>query len=173
MTVYRFDRSALRRDFIRAGIGLVLAGGVALLAETGSVGQYVFGPIAMVFLAFLIHTGIRSGTYYDLTIDGIQRSNALGPIKRTSKLAWRDLRRVSLRYFTTRRDRSNGWLQLKLVGPGKRFNLDSTLEGFDAVIKATATAIREHEISVKPTTAGNFAVLGQDLGRMSEDDTGG
>lgn len=169
MSEYRFERGPLRRDYIRAGIGLFLSIGGFLLADWGSIGQYVFGPIALVFLAFLIHTAIRHGTYYDLTVDGIRRSNELGPIKRTTKLAWRDLRRVSLRYFSTRRDRSSGWLQLTLAGSGARFSLDSTLEGFDAVISATATAIREHQISVKATTAGNFAALGQDLGAMSSD----
>ncbi len=169
MSGYRFAVKPLRRDYIRAGIGLFLSGGGFLLASGGSIGEYVFGPIALVFLAFLIHTAIRHRTYYDLTVDGIQRSNGLGPIKRTSTLAWRDLRRVSLRYFSTRRDRSEGWLQLTLVGSGTRFSLDSTLEGFDAVIAATAGAIREHGITVKATTAGNFAALGQDLGRSSSD----
>jgi hypothetical protein len=163
---FGFERASLRRDFIRAAVGLALTGGGFLLADHGSVGQWVFGPIALVFLAFLLHTAVRRGTYYDLTLDGIRRSNGLGPITRTSTLAWRDLRRVSLRYFSTRRDRAGGWLQLTLAGSGTRFSLDSTLEGFDAVIAATATAIREHDISVKATTAGNFAALGQDLGRM-------
>ena len=169
MTGMRFDRGSLRQDFIRAAIGLVLTGGGFLLADAGSFGQWVFGPIALVFLAFLIHTWVRSNTHYDLTLEGIRRSNALGPITRTTSLAWRDLRRVSLRYFSTRRDRSRGWMQLTLKGAGTRFSLDSTLDGFDAVIAATAAAVRDNGISVKGTTAGNFAALGQDLGRPSGD----
>lgn len=172
MNGMRFDRGSLRQDYIRAGIGLFLTGGGFLIADTGSYGQYVFGPIALVFVAFLIHTWVRMGTHYDLTVEGIRRSNALGPVTRTTSLAWHDLRRVSLRYFSTRRDRSRGWMQLTLAGAGTRFKLDSTLDGFDAVIAATAAAIRDNGISVKGTTAGNFAALGQDLGRPQGETVG-
>ena len=53
----------------------------------------------------------------------------------TSELAWSDMQEVKLNYYSTKRDRSQGWMQLALRGPGGRLRFDSTLDGFPEVAR--------------------------------------
>ena len=54
---------------------------------------------------------------------------AHGPLG--TRIAWRDLTSFKLRYFSVRRDRQRGWMQLDLRGGGRRLRIESTISGFD------------------------------------------
>ena len=170
MTVLRYQRSALRGDYIRTGIGIaVCALGVAL-AWGATVVVAIFAVAGLFFLIFGLRTMVRHRTEIHLTDDGIRRSIALGGTPEggwVRALAWTDLRGLRLRYYSTRRDRSGGWMQLTLLGGQGRLSLDSTVEGFDRIVRAAAEAARNNDVALNSTTMTNMTALGVRLGPES------
>jgi hypothetical protein len=73
---------------------------------------------------------------------------------------WQGLRRVKLSYFSTRRDRQRGWMQLMLRGDTGMIRVDSSLEGFEALVARTAEVLNARGLKVSDTTAANFAAYG-------------
>ena len=75
-------------------------------------------------------------------------------------LRWSDLDRVKLRYYSTRRNRSRGWMTLKLGTGWTTISVDSTIDGFDAIAGRAARAITDNGIGVDEVTLANLAALG-------------
>ena len=79
-------------------------------------------------------------------------------------MAWNNLKAVRLNYFSTRFDRTGGWMQLMLKGPGgpdgAAIRLDSTLEGFGDIARQAAAAARAARVPLSEATRNNFASLG-------------
>jgi hypothetical protein len=78
-------------------------------------------------------------------------------------IMWSELDRLKLSYYSTRRDRRSGWLQLELRAGGTRLNLDSRLEGFDRVVRRAAETAAARGLVLSEATAANLASLGLDL----------
>ena len=76
------------------------------------------------------------------------------------RLDWAALDEVGLRYYATRRDGANGWMQLVLRAAGLKLRLDSRIEDFNAIAERVAFVVRRRCLSVTPATAANFAALG-------------
>lgn len=107
------------------------------------------------FATFGARTAIKHATTFELDAEGI---TARGP--RTTSLAWNGLTGVRLRYFSTRKDREKGWMQLVLKGPAGSIRLDSTLEGFQDVVERASRAVRAHGLPLDPPTIANFRAAG-------------
>src|SRR3546814_18491244 len=114
-------------------------------------------------------TLLRQLTAVTLDEDGVSTS---GP--RNARVRWQELERIDLRYFSTRRDREKGWMQLRLWGKDQSVSVDSTLEGFIEIALPAAEAAATRCISASPVTDENFRALGidpppADLERRSEE----
>jgi hypothetical protein len=159
MSEFRYPRSAVTSDFLRAGIGLLVTAGPALAIPTTSVAQFVLVPLAALFLVFGVRTWQRSVAVITVTARDISLS---APWQ--ARLAWNNLKAVRLNYFSTRFDRTGGWMQLMLKGhggpDGATIRLDSTLEGFAEIAKQAAAAARGARVPMTETTRNNFAALG-------------
>jgi hypothetical protein len=82
-----------------------------------------------------------------------------GPVRR--RLPWQQLRRLQLAYYAPRRARQDGWLQLTLRGPARApIRVDSTLDGFEEVLRRATAAAAANELALDPTTEANLAALG-------------
>jgi hypothetical protein len=165
MTELRYPPEALRGDYIRAGIGLVLTLGPALAIPLSSPANYLLLPAAALFLAFGWRTWRRQKTRLAVTADGI----SLFCSQRVS-LSWTQVQSVRLSYFSTQRDRTGGWMQLTLKGidpqrPGKlrAIHVDSTLPGFEIVARAAAAAAIHNGLTLSDATRANFGAAGFDL----------
>ena len=75
-------------------------------------------------------------------------------------IAWSELSDLRLRFYSTRRDRARGWMQLKLRSPGGRLSVDSTLDGFDAIARRAAAAAVRNRLALGSATLANLAALG-------------
>lgn len=157
MTVYRYPPRSLTSDYLRAAIGLVLTLLPFLMVPLGSIASWIFGPLALLFIAFGWHTFVRQATRVELTPSGISLS---GP--KRANLTWDALRSVQLSYYATKSDRAGGWMQLTLKGdsPGAKVRVDSSLEGFDAVARQAAAAATANAIDVSEATRANFDAMG-------------
>jgi hypothetical protein len=159
MTQYRYPRRALTGDFLRAGIGVAITAGPALAIPPTSVAQFVLAPLALLFLAFGVRTWRRSVAVIAVTARDISLS---APWQ--ARLAWHNLKAVRLNYYSTRFDRTGGWMQLMLKGQGgpegATIRLDSTLEGFNEIARHVATVARAARIPLSEATRNNFSALG-------------
>lgn len=159
MTEYRYPRAALTRDFARAGLGLAVTLGPAVVVPAASLAQIVLLPLALLFLVFGIRTWQRSVAVIAVTARDISLS---APWQ--ARLAWQNLKAVRLNYYSTRFDRSGGWMQLLLKGhggpDGATIRLDSTVEGFSDIARQVVAEARAARIPLSEATRSNFGALG-------------
>jgi hypothetical protein len=154
MTRHRYPGRTLAADYARSALGVGATGGIVAFANALPFWTYVFGGLALMFLAYGVRTAFRQFTVVECSETGLATG---GP--RPISIAWKDVRDVRLRYFSTRRDRSAGWLQLTVAGPGASIRLDSQLEGFETVAARALRAAEANDVALGPDTAANARAL--------------
>lgn len=155
MTTHRYPISALRGDYARAGLGLALTLGPAAMVQPGSGALWVLGPLALLFAVFALRTLGRQLAVVELGPDGVSVSG-LG----RSSLRWDEIRSLRLDYYSTRGDRTGGWMQLTAKGPTGKIRVDSALEDFVSVVRAASDAARKAGLEVSEATQANLGHLG-------------
>jgi hypothetical protein len=159
VSTYRYPRATVIGDFVRAGIGLAITAGPALAIPATSPAQFVLVPLGLLFLAFGVRTWLRSVAVIAVTARDISLSAPWH-----ARLAWQNLKAVRVNYYSTRFDRSGGWMQLMLKGAGgpdgATIRLDSTLEGFSDIARQAAAAARAAGVPLSEATKNNFSALG-------------
>lgn len=155
MTVHRYPTGALLADYGRAGLGFALTGGPVLALDPAPIFAWSLGFLAAIFAAFALRTAVRQMTRYELSEAALV---AAGPWVR--RLPWDQLEQVRLRYFSTKRDRKEGWMQLDLKGGGTRLRIDSTLDDFHLIAHRAVEAATARGVPLADATRGNLVGLG-------------
>lgn len=155
MNEYRYSTAALNGDLVRAGIGFVLCAAPIALANLEAWLMLLLTVPAGLFTLFGARTWLRRGVRIAMDDTGISATGL-----NTTRIPWRDLRRFKLSYFSTRRDRSNGWMQLNLRGPSGRLAIDSNLDGFDDVCHRAFRAAADNDVELSGASLRNLAELG-------------
>ena len=150
----RYRRSALLADHVRAGVGVVLPGAPLLFVAPNPATIAVLGGLAGLFALFGVRTALRHAIAVEIDERGLALVGPFG-----SRIDWRDLNLFKLGYYTTRRDRQGGWMQLTLRGKGRRMKIDSTLDGFEDVVRVAMHAALDNDIDIAATTLANLAAL--------------
>ena len=163
MTTCRYPRAVIRGDYIRAGAGLALSAIPLAAAGSEPAVAIIFGVAAVVFVVFGFRTWRRSQLAITADDKGISTSGA-GQVN----LRWEDVAEVRLNYYTTRRDRTGGWMQLVLKGGDAQLRAESTLDGFEVLARGAAAAARRNGLVLGPTTVSNFIALDIDLSETLE-----
>ncbi len=166
-SVHRYAWQRLRGDYIRAGAGGAFTGAILIVAETNTVSAVILGAITLVFAAFGWRTWTRHTTVVTAGPDGVALEPT-GTVRlpwRYARLAWPDLRQVKLSYYSTKRDKTDGWMSLSLRGapsPRKapRLSFDSSVDGFDRIARLAFDAARRNGVEMTQTTITNFRALG-------------
>jgi len=153
----RYPLSTVAIDYFYALLGLgftvtPLALVTPLAAVTGTLAFF-----ALLFFLFGLRTAIRHNTFVAVSDRGVTSGGLRG-----ANINWRDLRELKLSYFSTRRDRQGGWMQLRLRGEKLTIRLDSTVEGFDKLVARAAKEARQNELDLAPGTVQNLIALGVD-----------
>lgn len=159
VTTHRYPAGALLGDYCRAGIGLLFAMGPFAVATPLPAITGVLGAFGALFLAYGARTVIRHCTVISLSAKGMETNGPLG-----MQLAWDDVRGLSLRYFSTRRDRTGGWMQLKVRGERRAVRIDSMIDDFDAILERAARAARARGVRLDSSSAENLRLRGIRLG---------
>lgn len=152
---HRYPVQTLAADYGRAALGLALTGGPLVLVEPAPVMVYILGGLGTLFFLYGVQTALRHATQVKLSEEEI-RAEGLRPVV----LRWRDLKGMSLAYYSTRRDRSQGWTQLRLKGDERTLKFDSTIEGFPAIAERAYRAARGNRVALTTRTLENLAALG-------------
>lgn len=156
---HRYPLRELSGDYVRAGLGLAATLGPLLFVPASPVMMWLLGGLAALFLAFGARTALRQLTVVRVDDAGI---TAIGPVG--AAIAWGDLGRLALAYYSTRRDRTRGWMQLTLKGTGRGVRVDSTIDGFREIVAAAVRAAERNGVALSPATTGNLTALGIQVG---------
>jgi hypothetical protein len=155
MTRHHYPTKAMMGDYIRAGFGLALTGTPLLLSPAGSAAVWILGPLVTLFAVFGARTALRHRTVVEADEQGIVTHGLW-----RERVAWSALDEVKLNYYSTKRDRSQGWMQLVLIAGKDKVRLDSTLEGFPEVARRAYAMARAKGLDLSEATVSNFAALG-------------
>ena len=155
MTVYRYPRRAVAADYARGLGGIALTGGpLWLMTPSGGV-AWVLAACLALFFVYFVRAVVRNLTRIELSEAGIA---ARGPFGGT--VPWDDLRSMKLSYYTTRSDRTGGWMQLDLSTGAGSVSADSRLEGFAEIAEVAAREARQRGRDLDETTVLNLKALG-------------
>ena len=154
-TRHAYPTTAMVGDYLRAAAGLVPTGVVFATEPVGTVAATVLGSFAAVFGIFGVRTALRHGTRLEMTDSGLR---ALGAWPCT--ISWAALDRMRLTYYSTRRDRRSGWMQLDLGGGGARVRLDSRIAGFDRLVLRACEVAVSRGVALNEATLTNLEALG-------------
>lgn len=178
MSRHHYPIGTLSSDYMRVAVGLALTLGPLLLLELAAPVAWLLAALAILFVWFGLRTGLRQLSAVELSPQGIA---IRGPFGR--RLAWDELARMKLAYYAPRgwggtrpRDRHHergerhesdpsrrGWLQLTLQGTrGRPIRVESTLEGFDQLLRPAMAAAARKQLELDPTTTANLSALGLD-----------
>jgi hypothetical protein len=171
--IHRYTDLALLGDYLRAAAGLAVGFGLLFFTENSPILFYIALVLSLLFLAFAVRLAVRRVTVIAVDETGIGATASFGaaaPLGPTgqgnaggrriaTRIDWTDMREVAVRYYSTRRDRSGGWMQLVVKAPGRRIAADSTIGEFPALVTAVTLAARRHGLELSPTTLANVGAL--------------
>ena len=155
MNELRYSTAALNGDLIRAAIGFVLCAAPMALVSLEPWMLLLLAAPASLFVVFGVRTWLRRRIRIAIDDAGVTLTGVA-----SARIAWDELKRFKLSYFSTRRDRSNGWMQLKLRGPSGRLSIDSNLEGFNDVCRRAFRAATDNDVELSSASLRNLAELG-------------
>jgi hypothetical protein len=152
----RYPRQTLWADYIRAGIGTALCGLPLLLIDVNRWVALILCGGFLLFGAFFVRTALRQRTRYVLAPDTLCADGPAGTL-----VEWNRLDRMKLSYFSTKRDRSDGWMQLAVRSTGGRIvKVDSALDGFYDIVERAARAAEAAHLELSVATRTNLRSMG-------------
>jgi hypothetical protein len=160
----RYPRETLWADYIRAGTGAILCGLPLLLVEVNRWLAVILAAGFVLFGAFFVRTALRQRTHYLLGSDSLCADGPAGTL-----VEWSRLDRMKLSYFSTKRDRSGGWMQLVIGSTGGRtVKVDSSLDGFYDIVERAARAAEATGLELSRTTRVNLRSMGISVAGQEE-----
>jgi hypothetical protein len=155
MSIHRYQMRNIWSDYARGGAGMAIGIGGLSLAPTSTHVVVIFGALTVLFLIFTLRTAARQREWIELAGDGL----SIGRVRQLL-LRWDDLNHVKLRYYSTRRNRADGWMVMNLTWPAKRLVIYSNIDGFDAIAAGVAGAVRRNGIALDSASTANLAAMG-------------
>jgi len=152
---FRYPPQALRSAYVLAGVGMLIGFGPLLFAHPAPVLRWPLGAIGLLFLVYCARTVVRQFTRIELDASGIGARGPLG-----AGVGWDEVRAVRLNYYSTRPDRSGGWMEFIVQGPRRSIRIESTLEGFVALVTETVRETGARGIALDERSRANLAALG-------------
>lgn len=156
----RYPMKSLYGDYLRALIGIAILGTPFFFSAGSPILATILGLLLLLFVSFGIRTYLRQITTITVSEDAIE---AVGPFGR--RIAWNDITRVELKYYSTRRERAgkgggDGWMQMKICNSGGCMKIDSSLQQFNDIAAKVAAAAFQNDAEMSETTMENFTAMG-------------
>ena len=151
--ILRYPQRAAGLDAGRALLGLALTAGPLALVPLAWPAALALGVAAVLFAAFGVQALRRVRLHVVVDDDGIRLAPG------GARIPWASLEAVSVAYYSLRRDGARGWFARVARGPDGALRVDSRLEGFDALVRATAAAALRRGLVLDRATRENLLVL--------------
>lgn len=155
MNILYYPVSRLWPDYLRSGVGLFACLGLLLFAAPQSVIFALLTGLSLLFAWLGAITLWRQQIEIELDPTGIASHSRWGFGRRRIAMPWSDITSIGLRFYSTRRDRSEGWLQLTIEGRDTCFRVDSNLIGFPHLVRQALAAADRNGIAVSASTRAN------------------
>jgi hypothetical protein len=152
---HQYPLNSLYGDYIRAAIGVGFCSVPLSFVNDSPVLLTILAGVLLLFLGFGAKTAMRHLTVIQTEEEGII---ANGPFGR--RIAWRDINKVALKFYSTRRDTKEGWMQLTIFGATGKLTIESSLDGFNDVANSVIQAGFRNNAQMDETTMENVAALG-------------
>jgi hypothetical protein len=160
----RYPRQTLMADYLRATAGVLLCGLPLLVLEVNRWLAAILLLGFVLFAVFLGRTALRHRTRYVLGPDTLCADGPAGTL-----VEWNRLDRLTLSYFSTKRDRTDGWMQLTVGSAGGRqVKVDSSLDGFHDVVERAARAAAATHLPLSEATRVNLKAMGISVAGQEE-----
>ncbi|MEK9969074.1 MAG: hypothetical protein VW600_08045 [Ferrovibrio sp.] len=174
MTRLYYPLPALLPDYLRSGFGLTACLGLVLFADPQSVIFALLVGLGLLFAWLGAATAWRQQIEIELDNTGVVRRSLLAQrlglhrwgLGRTVALPWSAIRTVALRYYSTRRDRSEGWLQLTVGAEGGTLRVDSNLIGFPSLVERSFAAAEQNGVAISEISRLNATRVGRTEGKQ-------
>lgn len=165
MSLHEYQKGSITGDYVRGGLGFAVTAFPVAFAPMIGTFQIVFVLIALVFAGFIAKTWLRAQTRFEVDEDGIR---AFGPLGKD--IRWPDLTVMDLRYYSTQKEKDKGWMHLVLKDRnGTKIAIESTLDGFEAVLEHAASAASKNSLGLTQTTTDNLVAAGINTGLAARD----
>jgi hypothetical protein len=152
----RYPQATLLADYGRAAAGAVLCGAPLLALDVNRWLGFVLLAGFVLFGLFGIRTLMRQRTRYLLSDDALCADGPAGTL-----VEWSRLDRLKLSFYSTKRDRSDGWMQLSVGSTGGRtVKVDSSLDGFHDIVERAAKAAETAGLELNLATRANLRSMG-------------
>lgn len=160
----RYPPQTLWADYARAATGVVLCGLPLALLDVNQWLAGILGAGLVLFALFFVRTALRHRTRYVLGPDTLCAEGPTGTI-----VEWSRLDRLKLSYFSTKRDRTGGWMQLSLGSAGSgTVKVNSSLDGFYDIVERAAAAALANRVELTAATRANLKSMGISVPEQSE-----
>ena len=155
VTTYNYSARRIFSDYVRTVLGMVLTVVPLSLPELHTFFYALFGTAFILFSIYGIATVKRHVTQIHVTDQGVSLQG-LG----SATINWPDISGLRLAYFSTRRDGSDGWLQLVVTGARQTIKIDSRLNGFQTIARLVVNRAEANHLTLDPATIDNLVALG-------------
>ena len=140
-------------DYLVSGTGLVLSLPPLVLFELPAFTTWLLGAMGLAFAVHGLGVIRRQRIRVETDEDGLWFS----PPRR--RIAWNEVTRFGLAYFSTRRDGARGWMELRIASPAATLRVDSRLERFDDLVSRAWSAASRRGVELDPATRANLDAL--------------
>ena len=154
MTEHRYPPSAMISDYTMSGVGLLLSLPPAFMLDLPALTLGILGLMSLCFATYGIEVVRRQRTRVEIDEDGLSFS----PPSR--RIAWNEITRFRLAWFSTRRDGARGWMELKVESRVATLRVDSRLDRFPELVGHVWRAVARRGVEPDPTTRANLDALG-------------
>jgi hypothetical protein len=151
---YRYPLRALWGAYAGSAAGAAGTLGLLGFAQPAAPVAWLATAAAALFLVYFARTVCRQLTHFELDEAGIRARGPMG-----AAIRWEELRSLRLDYYSTRRDREEGWMQLKLGDTQRTIRIDSELDGFAELARAAARAAAARGLALEASTLSNLEAL--------------
>ena len=142
-------------DYLRGVLGIAVTTWLLLVVSPDKVIAWISAAALALFLVYFGRAVVRHLTRIEWSEHGVV---ARGPFGRA--VSWDELDSMKLRHYTTKSDRTGGWMQLDLGTRHSSIRVDSRLDCFAEVVRAAASQVLRRGGSLDPATLFNLDALG-------------
>jgi hypothetical protein len=159
MSSHRYEKGSVTADYLRAVIGVVICGGLMIGAAPVPAVSVILLLLVLLFGVYGIRTWLRQATVIEVDETGIKSRGPLGRFADTD-VAWDGLNDLRIRFYSVKRDRKDGWMQLIVRGDGGKILCDSQIDGFDTIAERAFDAARRAGVELNEVTVANLKSMG-------------
>ncbi len=155
--IHRWPTQSLMGDLVRGALSTGIAFLFLLVSPIGSIAFWGMLGLTILFALYLITSVSRITSVVEVDAEGIKLSGGLFGRR---AISWARLQKFELRYFPLSRDRSRGWMDLKLSGGGQTIAIDDRLDRFSEVLERAWVGARAAEVGISDATHHNLTAAG-------------